>query len=436
MLRNYSDLLEKSLDESRLELLHLLAYQAVMLEMPIYLVGGVVRDILLGYPIREFDLVIEGDSTEFAEFIVKKFGGRVMMHPKFGTATWVLNDSTLKRLNFPSFELSDFSLSFDLISARSETYSHPGALPTISRSNIDDDLRRRDFTINAMAIRLDGGHFGELLDPLGGEMDLEQKLIRFLHKGSFIDDPTRMFRAVRYAMRYGFDLEPDTRRALYDGEARTILSQLSGERIRHEFDLIFEEANPVEMLEMLKGLNILTTLHPAFRSAECERLTVLTGKPDEGFGKLAVPEILSFRQTLGWTMYLISVPENEIDSIAERLAFPALLTKSVQAASSLLRSLSSFKDWKPSQWTFYLDELPSIAIHSVWLITSESVLREYLTKWRNIKPFTNGDELKTRGLEPGPKYKEILTRLRAAWLDGEVATQEEETAFCDRLIAK
>src|SRR6266498_2393144 len=150
--RNYSDLLEKLIDAARLELLHLLAYEASMLQMPLYIVGGVARDILLGRPVNDFDLVVEGNAIELAEFVLKKIGGRVVFHSRFGTATWILNENVYKHLNVPV-----------LISARSEIYLQPGALPTVTRSAIEDDLRRRDFTINAMAIQLDGHHFGELL---------------------------------------------------------------------------------------------------------------------------------------------------------------------------------------------------------------------------------------------------------------------------------
>ncbi|MDX1379252.1 MAG: hypothetical protein R3307_10405, partial [Anaerolineales bacterium] len=242
MERNYSDLLEKSLDASRLELLHLLAHHASMLQMPLYLVGGVVRDLLLDYPVREFDIVVEGDSAVFAEYIVKKIGGRVLVHTKFKTATWTINESTLKRLNFPVFQQTDLSLFFDLVSARSETYASPGALPTVKHSTIDDDMRRRDFTINAMAMRLDGDHFGKLVDVFDGKSDLERGVISVLHPKSFIDDPTRMFRAVRYAERYGFEIEPETMEKFND-DAKAVLANLSGERLRHEIDLIFDETN-------------------------------------------------------------------------------------------------------------------------------------------------------------------------------------------------
>lgn len=416
-----------------MKLLHLLAFQASTLRMPLYLVGGVVRDILLGRPVREFDLVVEGDSARFAEHIVKKFGGRVMIHSRFGSATWSMSENTLKRLDVPALHLANPSLSFDLVSARSETYSYPGALPTVKRSTIDDDLRRRDFTVNAMAIRLDGEHFGELFDPLYGRKDLEEKWIRVLHPRSFLDDPTRLFRALRYESRYGFRIAPDTLTLIND-EARAVLSRLSGERLRHEFDLIFEEANPSAILTRLGELDLLEPVHPALADAD-PRLPSLED-PDPEYGEFAIPDILSFPQSLGWTIWLMPIPPDKIDALSERLAFPALLTKSARAASALNRDLPLFKNRKPSQWTFRLDELPALAVYAVCLVKQEPALRDYLTKWQRVKPKITGEYLKARGLEPGPKYAEILRRLRAAWLDGEVRTEKEEAALLTVLLKK
>ena len=131
----------------------------------------------------------------------------------------------------------------------------------------------------------------------------------------------------------------------------------------------------------------------------------------------------------------MNLPGDDIEAIAERLAFPALLTDAALSASSLLSELPSCEDWEPSRWTFHLDELPPLAVYAVWLGSSLQVLHEYLVKWRNINPFTSGNDLKKHGLIPGPKYKEILSRLRAAWLDGEVTTKVEEAKMRDRLIA-
>jgi tRNA nucleotidyltransferase (CCA-adding enzyme) len=433
MGRNLSGLMKESLDGSRLEILHLLAYQASMLRMPLYLVGGVVRDILLGRWVKDFDLVVEGKSAEFAEYIVRKFGGKILIHSKFGTATWIPNESTFKRLNVPVFQGSASPLSFDLISARSETYESPGALPTVKLSKIDDDLRRRDFTINAIALRLDADYFGDLYDPLGGQKDLDEKLIRVLHDGSFVDDPTRMFRAVRYAGRYGFEMAPETFR-LMNEEAHGILSQLSGERLRHEFDLIFEEENAVTMLEQLKALRLLKTVHPALQAADGRPLTSFIDKPGEEYGEFIIPDLLSFRQTLGWVLYLLNLTEQDVQVVGRRLVFPTLLIRAARGASVLYRDSSSFKNWPPSEWTFYLDEFPALAVYAVWLVASQPALKEYLTDWRQIKPYTTGYTLQQRGLVPSPKFREILTRLRAAWLDGEVKTEEDELKLLESLL--
>ena len=243
---NLADLLKKSLDSSLLDLIHRVADESSAFGFPIYLVGGSVRDLMLARPIVDLDLTLEGDAIKLGRKLVKKYGGDLTIHEKFFTATWTPQSS-----NSPIL---------DLISARRETYSHPGALPTVTKSTLDDDLRRRDFTINAMAIRVDGDYFGELYDPLHGQNDIEKKSIRVLHPKSFVDDPTRIFRAVRYAERYGFTVEPETLKLVND-ESRKVLSDLSGERLRHEFDLIFDEPNPSAMLKQLSELDVFQSIH-------------------------------------------------------------------------------------------------------------------------------------------------------------------------------
>lgn len=421
---NLADLLKKSLDSTQLDLIRRIADEASVLGFPLYLVGGSVRDLILDRPLNDFDLTVEGDAITLARSLVKIHGGRVTTHEKFHTATFDIRESKL------GDRISNFE-SLDLISARKETYSQPGALPTVQKSTIDDDLRRRDFTINAMSIRLDGDYFGELLDPLGGQEDIENKLIRVLHPKSFLDDPTRIFRAVRYAGRYGFEIEPETL-SLINDEARKVLSQLSGERLRHEFDLIFEEPNSSAMLKQLADLNLLKPIHPLLPTPNSQLPTIEELNPE--FGEFAIPDILSFRQSLGWIFYIMNFNVMDIESLAERLAFPALLTKAAIAASSLNKDLSSFKDWKPSQWTFHLDNLPSLAIYAAYLVSGIEDLRNYLANWQYIKPHTTGDDLKKRGLEPGPRFGEILRQLRAAWLDGEVKAEKEEKLLLDGLV--
>ncbi len=428
---NLADRLESYLTAESLALIRLIKTEAERLDLPLYIVGGSVRDLMLGREIHDFDLTVEGDAAQLAESVLRKYGGRVVFHTHFGTATWTLDDNTFKRLNVPKLAPSSFPSILDFISARSETYSRPGVLPTVKRSTIDDDLRRRDFTVNAMAVRLDGVEYGQIYDPLGGQADLEQRLIRVLHSRSFVDDPTRMLRAVRYAQRYGFEIEPETLSLLND-EARAVLAQLSGERLRHEFDLLFEEQNPSALLNRLAELDLLRPIHPLLPLANSQ-LPVLEPSSSE-YGEFIVPDILSFRQTLGWTLWLISWPVSDVDAIAKRLGFPVLLAKSAHSASSLLGGLPSFVNWKPSQWTFYLDDIPTLAVYAVYLVTKEQPLHQYLTKWQNVKPTISGHDLKARGLQPGPRYAEILRQLRAARLDGDVKSDQEENLLLDKLI--
>lgn len=398
----------------QLTLLRDISSLAADLGMPCYLVGGSVRDLLLEKPINDLDVVIEGDAIKFGNELVSKLGGKLTTHPKFHTAIW----------HFPlSFNLQPSFL--DLITARSETYKTPGALPTVTPASIEEDLRRRDFTINAMAVRLDGDHFGELLDPLNGQNDLGQSIIRVLHPRSFTDDPTRIFRAIRYESRYSFHLEPATFE-LINPESLTVFKMLSGERIRHELDLIFEEANSLPALLHLQELDVFKYIQPVIPVFNLEYSDLLEMDPE-----LDIP---SDRATLAYMLWLMDLSEAEIVSIARRLDFTSDLTYSVWAASQLKKSLPFLVDSKPSVWTFAIEKLPLLSIYVVYLVSGEGPLLNYISLWRHVKPHTTGNDLKARDLPPGPRYGEILTQLRAAWLDGEIMNEKEERDLLNTLL--
>ncbi len=394
-------------------LLSSIADQAASLGMPCYLVGGFVRDLLLNKPVNDLDIIVAGDAIKLGKALVKKFDGKLTQHKKFHTAIWHMTPDT----STPD--------TIDLITARSETYEHPGALPTIKPSTIEDDLRRRDFTINAMAIRLGGDHFGELFDPLGGQNDLEQKLIRVLHPRSFIDDPTRLFRALRYEQRYAFNLEPVTFN-LINLESLAVLSKLSGERIRHELDLIFDEENAGKMISRVVNLKVSNVVHSALPPFNLSYSDFLEMDP-----ALDIP---ASRTTIGYMLWLMDLSEDEILSIAKRLDFTSNLTHSVWAVSQLKKSLPFLVNSKPSIWAFALEKLPLLSIYVVYLVTRENALLDYLSIWRHIKPHTTGDDLKARGLQPGPRFGEILSQLRAAWLDGVVKDKDQENEFLNTIL--
>ncbi len=413
MLQRITD----SLTPERFSLLKKVTDAATARGQPLYIVGGFVRDLLLGRRATDFDLVVEGDAIALAHALAKKHGGKVTAHSRFGTAQWFLPES---------LGTSDSLLStLDLISARSETYKYPAALPTVQMSKMTDDLRRRDFTVNTLALRLDGEYFGELRDDLNGLDDLHLGLIRVLHPHSFVDDPTRIFRAVRYEQRLGFRIADETLALL--PVALPLIDKLSAERVRHEVDLILEEENAAFMLKRLAKLNVLAAVHPALK---------WNGSIQKNFekiqGALSVP-----RLTLGWIAWLAHLSAADIGQIENRLHFTATLRDEILAASVLFADLGVLVGKKPSQVVERLSDVPLSSITAVELFASRGEarwnLKNYIETWRHVKPKTTGHTLKKLGLEPGPVYQSILLKLKNAWLDGEISSEQEEQIFLDKL---
>jgi tRNA nucleotidyltransferase (CCA-adding enzyme) len=414
MEQNYSQQLEKALDAERQTLLQLVREEATQRGLPLYIVGGSVRDLVLGRPFNDFDLTVEGDAIALARALASKHGGGVTAHLKFSTAKWFLP---------PHLKAGHDTL--DLVSARSETYKHPAALPTVKMGSIEDDLRRRDFTINAMAIRLDGDYYGELRDDLHGMEDLQKEIIRVIHPGSFIDDPTRMFRAVRYENRYGFKLAEETIALI--PEARPFVEKLSPQRIRHELDLILDEANAVSMLARLDELDLLKPIHPALANFKQSNLAIV--KSDD-------PALQN--RNSRWLLWLMHLTDQEIEFLNERLHFRADLLKILRSAAVLETNLPALVGLKPSEAVELLEGYSIKALEVVSIAGQDeeirNILTKYLSEWWHVKSRSSGHDLKKRGIPPGPKYNEILRRLRAAWLDGEIKTEEEEKKMLDEML--
>ena len=423
--QNFAELLKAFLEEDRLRTLQLVVQEATSLDVPLYIVGGAVRDLALGRHLNDFDLTVEGDAIALARTLVAKHGGGVTAHTKFGTAKWFLPKDLKLVEPAPRTSGSGTHDTLDLISARSETYKHPAALPTVALGSIEDDLRRRDFTINALAVRLDGSHFGELRDDHHGMDDLQKGIVRVLHPGSFIDDPTRMYRAIRYAGRYGFQIAKDT--LLLIPEARPFVEKLSPQRIRHELDLILDEPNAISMLRRLDELDLLSCIHPAL--ADFNKSNLATVRSDE--------PALQTRNSR-WALWLMHLTDQEVEFINERLHFTADLLKVLRSIALLETNLTALVGLKPSEAVEMLEGYSFKALEVVSAALPEgetkTILSRYLSDWWHIKPKTTGHDLKKRGIPPGPKYNEILRRLRAAWLDGEVKTEEEEKKLLDTIL--
>lgn len=432
------DALQNALPEDRKQLLEVVAEEAKSQNLPAYIVGGFVRDLILKRPCQDFDIVIEGDAIAFARHLAARFGGRVVKHDRFGTAKWILSEEREEIANNLKLPVVDQALSLpehlDLISARTEFYDHPAALPIVERSSIKMDLHRRDFTINTLALRLDGEHFGQIFDFWGGYNDLQAGLIRVLHALSFVDDATRMLRAVRFAERFDFRIEDRTLSLLH--ASLPLLDQLSGARIEHEFDLIFLEQKAAQIMRTLKEFGILRSIHPqlGWEDVNHQRFEVFRRKTIDL--TLSLKEI---QQSL-WSLWLETLDDQVLTSVSERLRLTGKQLDLIRQTQKLRAVLPDLIELKPSLISEKLSVLNDIAIRTV-LLTEEQdqltkPLTDYLEVYKHVRVHTTGEELSKRGLHPSPLFDQILTKLKTAWLDGEIDTFEAEIELLERILAE
>ncbi len=436
-LVNLATQLEATLPASRLTLLKLLAEIADQEHQALYIVGGFVRDLLLGHPSLDFDLVVEGDAIKLAYAAQRKFGGRVTTHKRFGTAKWYLDEQEIHQDGQlgNTFPLT----SLDFITARTEFYTHPTALPTVERGSIKLDLHRRDFTINTLALRLDGRHYGQQHDYWGGHDDLKRGIIRVLHSLSFVDDPTRMMRAVRYEQRYQFHISERTLELLM--EARPLLDRVSGDRIRHELDNIIDEDCAPQIFARLQALDLLPAIHSSLAWNDWIEMQVAKIQPHtpEGYWQLS-PDMKGARvkRSLTYIMWMLSLPSPCAVSVLKRLRLPRTLTETIQGACSLWPDLKILCQQNPSEITARLDQVTNLAVYAFYRASADDNIRtiilKYIHHWKGFVPETTGHDLQARDLTPGPQYSQILTALRVAWLDGEITSGEEESQILKKLI--
>ncbi len=441
--KNLSTKLNSALPKAHVSLLNLIAQYAFQQKTAIYIVGGFVRDLILNRPSLDFDIVVEGDAIQFTQSLLKHFGGKVNTHKRFGTAKWQISEihQNLKE-NYPEFSDVDFTElpeTLDLISARTEFYDFPTALPQVERSSIKLDLHRRDFTINTLALRLDGNHYGELYDYWGGYEDLNSGLIKVLHSLSFVDDPTRLIRAIRFEQRFNFRIEERTFQLME--EARDLINQVSGDRLRHELNLILSETDPKPALLRLQELNFLQEIHPnlSINSEIIEKMVKILKLPIDPIwqispfnGNSKINIILAF---ITWFMNLDTNPR----PICKRLRTPAIVTESSLKAQQSIKMIFKLVNRKPSEITEYLDSLSPyilfILYHTIDDYKISELIYQYISHWKKVKPFTSGEDLQKLGITPGPIYKKILARLRKAWLDEEILSIEHENILLDEVLA-
>jgi tRNA nucleotidyltransferase (CCA-adding enzyme) len=346
-----------------------------------YLVGGYVRDTSLGLRPVDIDIVVEGDAVGAAKDLNRTLKGTLTSHKNFGTASILAADERI-----------------DLASARKEKYLSPAQLPRVSPSNIIEDLNRRDFTINAIAMSISKENFGEIFDPFKGLDDINRGFIRILHKNSFVDDPTRIFRALKYKNRFNFKIEKRTRAFLKDAIDKKLITRLSGQRILNEIKLIFAEQNYASIIKDLSDYKIFK----------------LRQKDMEMLRRIEDNRLYFFLQKINLSKLPLTQKERKIVDDMKKLR-------------TVVSRLS--KTSKPSTLYNILVPLSDDALSCISAIGHD--LREKITLFRKskkIKPYISGNDLKRLGLKPGRKFSTLLKKIFDLQLDKKLKSRKEALA--------
>jgi len=388
-----------------------------------YLVGGFVRDLLLGRENFDLDIAVEGDAIEFARYFSRGLECRLVAHRRFGTATLILPEHKI-----------DFAMT------RKESYPEAAALPVVAAGTIDEDLFRRDFTINTLAIGLGPGQFGRLIDIHGGKADLEAGIVRILHDKSFIDDPTRILRAVRFEQRFGFHLEPRTLRLLKAAVRARMLFRVEPQRLRDELALMMKERLPLPAITRCAELAGFRFLSPRIRLTR--RLLRLLGAIEgevEWFHRDCSPR----RRIEGWTMYLTALFQREdrarAEAVCSRFAFGKGERSRILAYTGSRRAVEEALIRPVVRPSRIFDLLEPLPYEVILLIRAGSVnvrlrqrIAEFFLGCHGTCVAISGHDLESLGIAPGPQYQRILKKVLEAKLNGALNTREEELAFAAR----
>ncbi len=433
--RSIKTLLNERLPKSYYKLLKEAGELAAELGFEAYAVGGFVRDILLRRKNLDLDIVVEGDGIAFARALGEKLGGRVRAHTKFKTAVIILKD-----------EHGHETQHIDVATARLEYYEYPAALPTVELSSIKMDLFRRDFTINAVAVQLNPGEFGRLVDFFGAQRDIKDKVLRVIHSLSFVEDPTRILRAVRFEQRFHFEIGGQTRRLIKNALTLNLFKRLSGARIFQELRLIMDEERPLDCIRSLHNYGILQAIHPVLN------LTPVQESRCEEVSKVLNWYKLLFIDPLPrpWILYLMCLcsqmhPE-QILSLLKRLGLTKRDTESFMNTNQLTQATKDplmywvKKKGKLSDLYFMLEPIQLEGILYLMATNRHEEVRKhlsyYLTQLQHVTIEISGKDLKKLGIPEGPIYSIILNQIRAAKIDGVAPTLLAQYAFAQKFAKK
>lgn len=396
------------------------------LNFPVFMVGGVVRDLFLGIENYDIDIVVEGDGIKYARELSGDLKGRTKSHEKFRTAVIILADG----------------FKIDVATARREFYEYPAAFPKVELSSIKKDLYRRDFTINAMAIQLNKKYFGKLIDFFGGQKDLRIGIIRVLYNLSFVEDPARIIRAIRFEQRYNFKMDRATEDFLKKAIDDKLLSRLRKKRIAEELILILKEENPLKSLKRLEELGALKYILP---EVELDKDTVERfnkAKDNYNFWKRNISD----EKIELWLIYFFCIigqlEKNKIQRRCKKLMFKQKTLDKINYIYLNLDSIIEFISQKnkllPSSIYTKLKDVPNeilfLAMMESRSDTAKERVNSFLKNYKKESLFISGKDLKKLDFKPGPIYSYILNRLLYAQLDGEVNSKEDEIKIVKNLL--
>ncbi len=407
------------------EILRAAGAQGDALGLPVAAVGGLVRDLLLGRADEgtDLDLVVEGSAAALARALAKGLGGRTLEHPVFLTATVLLPDG--RRV--------------DLATARRESYRAPGALPRVEPASLAEDLARRDFSLNALAVRLDRADWGRLVDTTGGLADLRARRIRVLHPLSFVEDPTRVFRAARFAARLGCRVDPTTRRLALHATRLDVYRALSGDRLRTELELMLAERRPAAALREAGRLGAwsLVDQRAGPRTGTSRRLaSALAPRALAGLGPDAPIALVLLVLTDG-----SAALETWMDRLALAPARRNAIRQARRDAPGLVGRLDRVRDRAAAYGI--LQSVPELTVAWARTLAGPAASRGHLGRhfrswrsWRRLRALATGDDVAALGVPPGPAVGEILTALRAAQAAGQVRSRTGALRWLTGAVAR
>jgi tRNA nucleotidyltransferase (CCA-adding enzyme) len=425
--KNILQLIHTNIDRKLIILLQTIGEVAETAGFKAYAVGGFVRDLLLTQKNLDLDIVVEGDGIVFAKKLVQQMGGRLKTHDRFITANVTLPDG----------------FKIDVATARLEYYEYPAALPTVELSSIKLDLYRRDFTINAMAVQLNPTQFGTLIDFFNCQNDLKEKLIKVLHNLSFVEDPSRILRAIRFEKRMDFRIARHTERLIRGAVKMDLFNRSTNPRLFAELQHIFSEENPIPAIKRLADFNLFPFLWPDLKpNLKVDRrfLHILT-QAQRAISWFRLLYLEKDKKIEPWRIYLSAIMgrsrPSQLESFCDRFQVPQRvcneLIQQKLIADELANRLYEQTPIKNSDTYRMLAPLSNDGLLYLIAIARKNEIKKlvslYVTSLRNTQPLLNGQDLQALGYTPGKAFKKMLSTLVNTRLDGVVQSRDDEKEF-------